>query len=90
MKTFKLVDEDNNEYTYEILLAFWSNKFKKNYLVYTDNTYEDDALNIYASIFDPEDDTVFIDVETDEEWEEINNKINDNKIKLENIEEKGL
>ena len=41
----------------------------KNYIVYTDDTYEDDDLNVYASIFDSDDDTVWEELTTDEEWD---------------------
>ena len=73
--TFTIVDEDNIEYEYEIILAFYWSKTKKNYLVYTDNTYTNDSLNIYASIYYPNDETRLDDVETDEEWIEIDNRL---------------
>ena len=62
----KLIDDNNNEIEYRIITTIiYKNK---NYIVYTDDTYENNELNVYASIFDPNDDTVFENVETDEEW----------------------
>ncbi len=63
----KLIDEDGNELEYRILSMFIYNN--KNYIVYTDDTYEADNLNTYASIFDPDDDTVWEELTTDEEWD---------------------
>jgi hypothetical protein len=40
-------------------------------MLYTDNSRTDDKLNIYAAIFDPEDETVFEEVTSDYEWDEI-------------------
>jgi hypothetical protein len=40
-------------------------------MLYTDKSHTNDKLNIYAAIFDPEDETVFEEVTSDHEWEEI-------------------
>ena len=76
---FTIIDEEDNEIEYEILMAFYWSKTKKNYLVYTDNTYNYDSLNIYASIYYPDDETRLDDVETDEEWLEIQNRLEEIK-----------
>lgn len=76
---FTIIDEEDNEIEYEILMAFYWSKTKKNYLVYTDNTYNNDSLNIYASIYYPDDETRLDDVETDEEWLEIQNRLEEIK-----------
>jgi uncharacterized protein YrzB (UPF0473 family) len=69
-KMLKVTDENGKEITYEILSAF---QFKdKNYVVYTDNTYNKKGeLNIYASIYYPFDDTRLDPIETDEEWKAV-------------------
>jgi len=36
-KVLKIIDENNNELEYEIILAFYWVKTNKNYVVYTDN-----------------------------------------------------
>ena len=63
----KLTDIDGNVLEYRILSTFIYNN--KNYIVYTDDTYEDDDLNVYASIFDSDDDTVWEELTIDEEWD---------------------
>lgn len=66
-------DVNGNEISYDIITAFILPSTKKNYIVYTDNTYTDNnELNIYASIYHPNDLTKLDDVETEEEWEYIN------------------
>lgn len=77
---FSVFDEFGNEFKYEIKLAYKSLKTNKYYMVYTDNTYtEEGDLNIYAAIYDPYDETVFEEVKTEEEWDEIYDKISDLK-----------
>ena len=71
-KILKLTDTDGNIIEYEILLTFpWNNK---NYLVYTDNTYDNNgSLNIQASIYVSE--NQLVPIETDEEWDEIDKRL---------------
>lgn len=66
----KLTDEDGNELEYRILSTFIYNY--KNYIIYTDDTYEGDSLNIFASIYNPDDETILDDLTTDEEWNIVN------------------
>ena len=80
----KLITDDK-EIEYEILLAFYWYKTKKNYIVYTDNTKDkDNNLNVFASIFYPEDDKKLDDIETEEEWNEIEKRLNEIKEGVEN------
>ena len=65
--TLKLTDVDGNILEYRILSTFIYND--KNYIVYTDDVLENGKKNAYASIFDPDDDTVWEELQTDEEWE---------------------
>lgn len=75
--TFSIYDELGNETKCEIINIFVLPKTNKNYMLYTDNTYTEDRLNIYAAIFDPNDETVFEEVTSDYEWEEINKIMKD-------------
>lgn len=71
-----LLDEKGNELKYEILMSFMWTKTNKNYIVYTDNTTDDDDnLNIYASIFYNENGTRLDPIETDYEWDEIDKRL---------------
>ena len=75
-KFMKLTDKDGKEIEYEILVAFKWTKTNKNYIVYTDNTKdENNKLNIYAAIYYPSDRTKLDPIETDEEWDEIDNRL---------------
>ena len=65
--TLKLTDVDGNILEYRILSTFIYND--KNYIVYTDDVLENGKINAYVSIFDPDDDTVWEELQTDEEWE---------------------
>ena len=55
----KIEDNNGNVTEYEVLLAFYWYKTKKYYIVYTDNLETDGALNVYASIYYPNDKTTF-------------------------------
>lgn len=69
IKKLKITDKNGDELEYEILLAFELPKTEKNYIVYTDNTKDEYGnLNIYASIYYPNDDTRLDSIETEEEW----------------------
>lgn len=75
-KTLKLIDNNGKEVEYEILLAFYYGKTNKNYIVYTDNSInEDGSLNTYALIYYPEDDKKFETIETTEEWDIIEERL---------------
>ena len=67
---FKVVDKDGNETTFEILFTFESDETKKNYMVYTDNTKDDEGnTRVYASIFEPDKEPLeLFPIETEREW----------------------
>ena len=67
---FTELDDNGNEVTCEILFTFDSEETKKSYMVYTDNTTDDEGnIKVYASIFDPNaKKTELIPIETDREW----------------------
>ena len=69
--TFKLTDESGKEVEYEVLFTFESNETKKSYMVYTDNTEDDEGkTKVYASIYEELEDgeTKLLPIETDKEW----------------------
>lgn len=75
-KNLKLIDENGKETEYEILIAFKWIKTNKNYLVYTDNTNDENGnLNIYASVYYPNDNSKLDPIESDEEWDEIEKRL---------------
>lgn len=68
--TFTVMNDKGEEVTCEVLFTFESEETKKNYIVYTDNTTDNDGnVKVYASIFDPKaENTELIPIETDREW----------------------
>lgn len=68
--TFKVTDESGKEIECEVLFTFESDETKKNYMVYTDNTTDDEGnTKVYASIYNPnEAETKLIPIETEKEW----------------------
>lgn len=71
--SFSMIDENGKEIVYDVLFTFESDETNKNYIVYTDNT-RDEAGNIqvYASIYDPENPNSKLEaITTDKEWKVI-------------------
>ena len=68
--TFKVVNDEGKEVECEVLFTFESEETKKNYIVYTDNTTDDDGnTKVYASVYNPnEAETKLMPIETDKEW----------------------
>lgn len=68
--TFKVVNDEGKEVECEVLFTFESEETKKNYIVYTDNTTDEDGnTKVYASIYNPnEAETKLLPIETDKEW----------------------
>ena len=68
--TFKVLGDDGKEIDCEVLFTFESDETKKNYIVYTDNTLDDEGnIKVYASIYNPnEENTALIPIESEKEW----------------------
>ena len=68
--TFKIMGEDGREIECEVLFTFESDETNKNYIVYTDNTLDEQGnTKVYASIYTPnEENTDLIPIETEKEW----------------------
>ena len=86
--TFKAINGEGKEVECEVLFTFESDETKKNYIVYTDNTLDEEGnTKVYASIYNPdEDETKLLPIETDKEWkiietilEELQNEIQGNE-----------
>ena len=53
---FKVIDDKGKEIECEVLFTFESDETGKNYIVYTDNTTDEQGnTKVYASIYDPKD-----------------------------------
>ena len=68
--TFKITGEDGKDIECEALFTFEGKENGKNYIVYTDNTTDEEGnTKVYASIFNPNDEkTELTPIETDREW----------------------
>ncbi len=72
---FTVTDQSGNTVQYEILFTFDSDETKKSYIVFTDNTEDEDGnIVTYAAVYDKNGETLELnDIETDEEWNIIEN-----------------
>ena len=85
---FTVLDENGKEVECEVIVTFESDETGKNYIVYTDNTLDENGCTkVFASIFDPNsDDMVLQPIETEKEWaivelilEELQSEYNDSE-----------
>lgn len=89
--TIKLTNEKGEEVVCDILFTFDSDETGKSYIVYTDNSKDENGkVRVFASIYNPNDaKTKLEDIKTDKEWkvietiletlqEEISNKPSEN------------
>ena len=64
--TFKVIDREGKEIEFEILFTFESDETKKNYMVYTDNTKDEEGnTKVYKPDAEP---LELLPVETEREW----------------------
>lgn len=69
--TFTVINENGVEVICYVLFTFESEETGKNYVVYTDNSIDDNGkIQVFASIYDPfeEGGTTLMPIETDKEW----------------------
>ena len=68
--TFKVISDEGKEVECEVLFTFESEENKKNYIVYTDNTIDEEGnTKVYASIYNPDEaETKLLPIESEKEW----------------------
>ena len=71
--TFVIINDDGEEVECEILFTFENKETKKNYIVYTDNSVDENGETlVFANVYNPDkDDEVLLPIETEEEWDMI-------------------
>ncbi len=72
--TFTVIGEDGKKIVCNVLFTFDSDETKKSYVVYTDNTKDQNGnIQVYASIYDPKslDEMELLPIETEKEWKVI-------------------
>lgn len=75
---FTVLNEEGREVECEVLFTFESDETGKNYIVYTDNTTDEEGFTkVFASAYNPdENDRTLLPIETEEEWEMIEHILN--------------
>ncbi len=68
-----MIDQEGNEIVYDVLFTFESEETGKNYMVYTDQSKDENGnIQVYASIYDPNDPNSKLEaITTDKEWKVI-------------------
>ena len=68
--SFTIYNDEGQAIKCDILFTFDSDETNKSYIVYTDNTLDENRnIKVYASIFDPNDDNTKLEpIETEKEW----------------------
>ncbi len=85
---FSLRNDLGEEQEYEMLFTFDSDTTQKSYMVYTDHQCDKDGKErVYASIYDPTgNDKNIYPIETEAEWDIIENILNSIQNKIEGCE----
>ncbi len=76
---FKVIDDKGKEIECEVLFTFESDETGKNYIVYTDNTTDEEGnTKVYASIYTPNEENLNLTaIETEKEWKIIETILNE-------------
>ena len=82
---FTIVNDEGKEIECEILFTFDSDETKKSYIVYTDNTLDEEgSTKVYASVYDPTgQNPALMPIETEKEWLVIENILSSVQQKVE-------
>ena len=82
---FTIVNDKGEEVECEILFTFDSDETKKSYIVYTDNTLDEEgSTKVYASVYDPTgQNPALMPIETEKEWLVIENILSSVQQKVE-------
>lgn len=85
--TFTIMSDDGQEIKCDILFTFEENN--KNYIVYTDNELDEDGYpEILASTYTLDGTSITLgEIETDEEWDMIDRKLDERYNEIEEDEE---
>ena len=84
--TLTIKNDEGKEIECEVLFTFDSEENGKSYIAYTDNTTDESgSTKVYASIYDPTGaDKTLQPIETDEEWQVIENILSSIQEKIDN------
>ena len=84
---FTIVNDEGKEIECEVLFTFDSKETKKSYIVYTDNTLDEDGnTKVYASVYDPTgQNPSLLPVESEKEWDVIENILSTVQDKIDEV-----
>lgn len=76
---FKVIDDKGNEIECEVLFTFDSDETNKSYIVYTDDTTDEEGnTKVYASTYTPNSENLDLKpIETEKEWKIIETILNE-------------
>ena len=76
--TFKVINDQGQEIICDILFTFDSEETNKSYIVYTDNSKDENGnIQVFASIYDPKQENPKLDpITTEQEWKIIETILN--------------
>ncbi len=76
--TFKIINDNGEEIMCDVLFTFDSEETKKSYIVYTDNSKDEQGnVQVFASIYDPkQEDQKLEPITTEQEWKVIETILN--------------
>ncbi len=76
--TFTITDQNGKEITCDVLFTFDSEETKKSYIVYTDNSKDEQGnVQVFASIYDPSKQNQNLEpITTEKEWKVIETILN--------------
>ena len=87
--TFTVINDVGKEIVCDVLFTFDSDETKKSYVVYTDNTKDENGnIRVYASIFNPNDNgdgTELLPIQTEKEWKVIEKILESLQEEVQNI-----
>ncbi len=85
------INENGDIIDCDVLFTFKNTATNKCYIVYTENTEDENGdTEVFAAIFDPDDKTLQLHpIETDEEWALLESKLRDYERTKENEDKKG-
>ena len=87
--TFTVINDEGKETVCDVLFTFDSDETKKSYVVYTDNTKDENGnIRVYASIFNPNDNgdgTELLPIQTEKEWKVIEKILESLQEEVQNI-----
>jgi uncharacterized protein YrzB (UPF0473 family) len=89
--TFQVINDEGKEVTCEVLFTFDSDETQKSYIAYTDNTLDEVGnVKVYASIYDKTgENKELLPIESDKEWQIIENIFSKLQDKIAEEEKEG-